>query len=198
MIKQKIFGSLRFGWAAAIVFVFGLSACQTTGNVPAGLGVSSSAYDGKWAGRINLLAGRYCGDYIKTAGEIRFNVANSLLKTHHSEIIESRLNVGYITKDGTFYGNLQSAQAGRIATTIYKGAASKGVLTGKWFMPGNGCHGEFNLTKVGATPINTANSDNGPSELIEMRLKKLKSLIDKGLITEQDAAQKRQEILEGL
>jgi len=43
-----------------------------------------------------------------------------------------------------------------------------------------------------------SNASDAPSNRTQERLEELKSLIDKGLITEEDAAQKRTEILEGL
>lgn len=48
------------------------------------------------------------------------------------------------------------------------------------------------------TSSSTSNTNDEKSEDIQLRLEKLKSLIDKGLITEEEAAQKRKEILEGL
>ena len=48
------------------------------------------------------------------------------------------------------------------------------------------------------TSSSTSSTNDGKPEDIQLRLKKLKSLIDQGLITEEDAASKRKEILEGL
>lgn len=175
-----------------------LVSCQTTSNLPIGVGEASTSYDGKWAGKFRLLGGRYCTDYIKPGGEIRFDVINGRLKNLHTEMVQTRLNVGYFTKDGTFYTKVQAAQAGRLSTILYKGSASGETLTGKFRLAVSGCNGDINLTKVATSSPITSISIDGKSEGIQMRLKKLKSLIDQGLITEEEAAQKRKEILEGL
>lgn len=189
-------GKLKLLGVAAILI--GLSACQSTGNVPAGAGESSTSYDGKWAGKFRLMGGRYCTDYIKPSGEIRFDVINGRLKNLHTDMVQARLDIGYFAKDGTFYTKVQAAQAGRLSTIWYKGSVSGETLTGKFRLAISGCSGDFNLTKVIASLPNTSNTKDGTSEGIQQRLINLKSLIDQGLITEEEAAQKRKEILEGL
>ena len=175
-----------------------LISCQTTDNIPAGIGETPTSYDGKWAGKFRLLGGRYCTDYIKPVGEIRLDVINGRLKNLHTDMVQTNLNVGYFTKDGTFYTKVQASQAGRLSTILYKGSASAETLTGKFRLAISGCDGDINLTKVATDSPITSTSIDGTPEGIQQRLQNLKSLFDQGLITEEEAAQKRKLILEGL